>query len=288
MIEIKKTFFFLFIIIISMTSLFCQDNVPINVREKVEYYILENKLPITIGEEIIFKDYFNITDRINFQVFLMDLLEKVINQVLDFNISYEYMEELLNNLTVISNIINNYNNFCKNNNYELATIVFNNNFYFLNEYFEYNNYNIAYHYNNWISLDNNTSKMELHNLINILLQISDIYKNNYKNDILYNWGCVDNIIYEKIMFVDGRIEKIKYESEEPYFDKNLIFRCYYYIGDIIKLIMSRDYDNKNIYETLWSDIIEKNMEMEDEMLWGNANDNTMRGSFLNFLNYSIN
>jgi hypothetical protein len=276
----KKLIFYIILTSISITSLFCHEYVSINVKEAVEQHIITNDLPITIGEEIIIANYINKTDRINFQIFLLDLFY-TINDL--FNNSFRHsinFDEIFENYIEIIRIYAYFYNYCKNNNYELAIIVFGNEFDFLVEYLEYHNYKITYHHNNWVSLDNNTENVELHNLINMLLQISDISRNNIMNKICYNWGGPGGYIYGKNTFTDGKIETINLdiESLDIAFERRLLWNSYSIIGDILFLLITRNYINREYYEEFWYEIIKKNME--HETVWGNVEYELMK----NYLN----
>lgn len=221
-------------------------------------------------------------------MFLLDLHKIIVNQLLSIFMHSISLDEILENLSEISRILVSFYTYCKDNNYELAIVIISNDFYFLSGYLEYYNYNITYHNNNWITLDNNTGNMELNNLISILLQIADIAKTNISNMYLYNWGGQGGEIYKKIVFIDGKLEVENIDIE--YLDSNkesdLMVKSYYLIGDILCLQITRDFANREIYETVWNEIIEKNMEMEDEMVWTNKDDyyDFMKNYLLNYIN----
>ena len=86
-----KKYVFLFTILISIVLLSCDEGLT-NIVDVVEQYIKKNKLPITIGEEIIVKNDFNITDKTSFQLFFLDLSNTLANNISEGNFNYETIE----------------------------------------------------------------------------------------------------------------------------------------------------------------------------------------------------
>jgi hypothetical protein len=230
-----------------------------NVIEIVEQYIMKNDLPIRVGKEIIVYNDFNLTDKINFQIFMLNSIDKLSNDISEGN----FNDDTVKNLIELQRILTGFYNYCTNNNYELA-IIFNNP---LNEkkllidYFEYYNYNLTF-YNNWIILDNNTHYTELKKLIGVLLQIGDISRNNLIN-YLHDWNG-ENAFYKSIVFSDGFIETIDMDYNEYFdivFELNLMNICYFLISDIIYLFKIKDYD-LDVFANTMEEIMEKNKELE--------------------------
>jgi hypothetical protein len=102
------------------------------------------------------------TGKIKFQLFMMDLLNKLTKDISEGNFS----DKAIENFTELQRIISGFYNYCINKNYELA-IIFNNtgneNDLLIN-YLKYNNYNLTY-YNSFIVFDNNTNYLKLKDLI---------------------------------------------------------------------------------------------------------------------------
>jgi hypothetical protein len=223
-------------------------------------YIKKNGLPITIGEEIIVYNDFSITDKTNFQIFMLDLLNTLSNDISEGN----FNDKTIENLTEVQRILTGFYSYCTNNNYELA-IIFNNTSNdkkLLINYFEYYNYNLTF-YNNWVIFDNNTNYTELKTLIGVLLQIGDIARNNLIN-FLHDWNGENALFYKSIVFIDGIIETIDMDYNEYFdvvFELDLMYICYYLISDIIHLLKVKSYD-LGVYVNTWAEIMEKNKELE--------------------------
>jgi hypothetical protein len=223
-------------------------------------YIKKNELPITIGEEIIVYNDFSINDKINFQIFMLDLMNKLSNDISEGNFNHKTIE----NYNEAQRILTGFYRYCTDNNYELA-IIFDNTFNdkkLLIDYFEYYNYNLTF-YDNWIIFDNNTQYTELKNLIGILLQMGDTARNNLII-FLHDWNGEDVLVYKSIVFIDGTIETIDMDFNEYFdivFELNLMYICYSFVNDIIHLFKVKGYD-LGVYVNTGVDIMEKNKEFE--------------------------
>jgi hypothetical protein len=240
--------FCIFIILISC------GNDSVKISDVIEKYIKKNNLPVTIGKEIIVYNDFNIDDKINFQVFMLDLYNSLADDISEGN----FNDKTIEGLVEVQRIIDGFYKYCVDNNYELA-IVFNNKFNekdLLIDYLKYHNYNLTF-YNNWIIFDNNTHYTELKNLIGILLQIGDIARNNLIN-FFHDRNEEDAHLFKKIVFNYGVIETVDVDYE--YFDVvsqvELMNISYYLINDIIYLFRIKGY-NLDIYENTWAEITEK-------------------------------
>jgi hypothetical protein len=253
----------------------CGNNL-INIAGEVEKYIKRNELPITIGEIIIVYNDFSITDKTNFQIFMLDLINTLSNDISEGN----FNDKTIENLTEAQRILTGFYSYCTDNNYELA-IILNNTFNDKNlliDYFEYYNYNLTF-YNNWVIFDNNTYYPELKNLIGVLLQIGDIARNNIIK-FFHDWNGENVLIYKDIVLIDGIIETIDMDYNEYFdmvFEVNLMNVCYYLIGDIIYLFKIKGYD-LGVYVNTWAEIMEKNKELE--ILVDNYNNKLWKGKIL--------
>ena len=244
--------------------LFCSDNISINIKEAIEQYIDENELPVIISEEIIIYNDFNIIDKTNFQVYMLNLLNIFINEISEGNITNEVLEKV----NEISRIYIGFYNYCEMNDYELAIII-PNKYKVINDYLEYSNFYLTY-YDNLIILDNSTYYAKLEDLVDYLLQIGEITKNNLVNYFCHNWEDKMAYIYKKILFFDGTIKTIdiEYFVYDPYHDEaingyfelsyeiGLIEQCYSMIGSICYLFKVKNYD----YEEMRNKLLEKYSE----------------------------
>jgi hypothetical protein len=214
-----------------------------------------------IGEEIIVYEDFNITDKTNFQIFMLDSLNTLANNISEGF----YNDETIKNYTELQRILTGFYNNCVNNNYELA-IIFNhtgNEYNLLIDYLEYYNYNLTF-YNSFVILDNNTNYSELKNLIGFLLQTGDIARDNLINNFLHVSNNENAYIYKKTEFSDGMIKTTNMEHNEYFdvvFEVVLMNVCYYLIGDITYLFRIKGY-NLDTYENTWEEIKSKNKEFE--------------------------
>jgi hypothetical protein len=253
----KHIFAFVFCIFTMLLS--CGNDLT-NIADVVGKYIKKNELPITIGEEIKVYNDFNMTLKTNFQIFMLDLINTLSNDISEGN----FNDKTIENLIEAQRILTGFYDYCTNNNYELA-IIFSNTYNekgLLIDYFEYYNYNLTF-YNNWVIFDNNTHYTELKNLIGILLQIGDIARNNLAN-FLHDWNGKDANIYKRIVLRDGIIETIDMDHNEYFdivFEVELMNICYFLIGDIVYLFKIKGYD-LDIYVNTWAEIMEKNKELE--------------------------
>jgi len=252
-----KKYVFLFTILISIVLLSCDEGLT-NIVDVVEQYIKKNKLPITIGEEIIVKNDFNITDKTSFQLFFLDLSNTLAN-----NISEGYFnEKTIENYIELEKIITGFYNSCISNNYEFALIFSNerNENKLLVDYLEYYDYNITLN-NNFVILDNNTNYTKLENLIEILLQMSDITRNNIINYFLHDWNNEKTYIYRKMVFVNGIIETIDNEDIVLALETGIMTFSYYMIDAIIYLFKIKGYDIKK-YENILEELKNKKIEFQ--------------------------
>jgi hypothetical protein len=245
--------FYFFTILIS-----CGNSLT-NTADIVGKYIKENELPITIGEEIIVYNDFNMTDKTKYQIFMMDLINKFSDDISEGN----FNDKTIENLIEAQRILTGFYKYCTNYQYELA-IIFGNKYNekdLLIDYFEYYNYNLTF-YNNWVIFDNNTHYTELKNLIGILLQIGDIARDNLIN-FLHGWNGEYEHLYKKNVFIDGKIGTI--DMDYLYLDVVMEVErmniCYYLIADILYLFKIKGY-NLDLYENIWEEIIGKNREFE--------------------------
>jgi len=271
-----KRYFFPYIFLISILLLSCDDGLT-NIANTVEQYIKKNKLPITIGEEIIVKNDFNITDKTSFQVFILDLSKTLANNISEGN----YNDKTIKNYLKLQKIISGFYNSCISNNYELAIIFSNerNENRLLVDYLEYHNYNITFN-NNFVILDNNTNYIKLENLIKVLLRIGDVTRDNLIDYFLHDWNGEETYIYKEIVFIDGMIETVDVNSYiyEPFNEESIngwlinkdvdlalqvgiINVSYYMIDAIIYLFRIKGYDLKG-YENTWEEIKKKNEEFQ--------------------------
>jgi hypothetical protein len=256
----KKNIFVLIFCI--FTILLSCDNDLTNIKDVVGQYIKKNNLPIAVGKGIIVYYDFNLTDKTNFQVFILDLLDTLASQISE---GY-YNDQTIENYIELQEILSGFYDYCVNNNYELA-IIFKNteNENLLMEYLEYYNFNLTF-YNNLVILDNNTHYIDLKNLIGFLLQAGDITRNNLINNFLHDWNGKDAYIYKNILFIDGMIKTtdMEYYANE-YFDViaeiELMYLYYYIIGDIIYLFETRGY-NLEAYENIWEEITTKTSDFQ--------------------------
>jgi hypothetical protein len=254
-----KKYIFAFVLCILTVLLSC-DNKLTDIADVIGKYIKENELPITVGEEIIVYNDFSFTDKINFQIFMLSLMNKLSNDISEGNFNDKTIEDFKE----AQRILTRFYSYCTDNNYELA-IIFDNTYNDKNlliDYLEYYNYNLTFD-KNFIIFDNNTQYTELISLIGILLQIGDIARNNLIG-FLHDWNGANFSVYKSIVFIDGIIETIDKDYNE-YFDVvyelNLMYICYCLIGDIIQLFKIRGYD-LDVYENTWAEITEKNKEIE--------------------------
>jgi hypothetical protein len=228
-----------------------------NIVDAIGKYIKKNKLPITIGKEITVYNDFNLTEKTNFQIFMLDLINTFSNDISEGN----FDDKTIENLVEAQRILTGFYSYCTDTNYELA-IVFNNPFNekkLLMDYFDYYNYNLTF-YNDWVIFDNNTHYTELKNLIGFLLQIGDIARNNL---IIFLQGW-NGEMYKSTVFIDGIIETIDMDYNEYFdvvFELNLMYNCYYFISAINYLSKIKGYD-LGVYANTWAEIMEKNKELE--------------------------
>jgi hypothetical protein len=121
--------------------------------DAVGKYINKNGLPITIDEEIIVNNDFTLAEKIKFQIFMMDLLNKLSDDISEGN----FNDKTIENLVEAQRILTGFYDYCRTHNYELA-IIFNNKYNekdLLIDYLQYYHYNLTF-YDNWIIFDNET------------------------------------------------------------------------------------------------------------------------------------
>jgi hypothetical protein len=233
---------------------------PTNIADVAGKYIKHNKLPISIGEEIIVNHDFDLTEKIKFQIFMLDLTDKLSNDISEGN----YNDKTIENLIEAQRILTGFYDYCRDNNYELA-IIFNNKYNekdLLIDYLKYNNCNLNF-YNNWIIFDNNTRYTALKSLMGVLLQMGDIAMDNIKY-FLRGWEGEDDNFYKNVVFIDGQIETIEVDYNENFdivMEVDRMTISYYLISDIIYLFKIKGY-NLDEYENIWEHITEKNKEFE--------------------------
>jgi hypothetical protein len=233
-------------------------NDPAYIDDVVGKYINKNKLPITIGEEITVYHDFNLTDKIKFQIFMLDLVNKLSDAISEGN----FNDKTIENLVEAHRILTGFYDYCKDNNYELA-IIFNNKYNekdLLIDYLQYYHYNLTFH-DNWIIFDNDTRYAELKRLMGVLLQMGDIAWNNLKY-FLQGWEDVH--IYTHIVFINGQIQTIEMDYNEHFdvvMEVDRMTICYCFISDIIYLFKLKGF-NLDEYENIEEHITEKNKEFE--------------------------
>jgi hypothetical protein len=236
------------------------------INDTIKQYIETNELPISIGEEIIVYNDFNINDKINFQLFMLNLLNILTKNISEGN----FDDKTIENLIELQRIISGFFSYCVSNNYELSIIfdIIGNENALLINYLEYYNYNLTY-CNNFVIFDNNTSYIKLKDLIVILLQIEDITRNNLTNYFLHDWNDKIGYVYKKIVFIDGIIEKIDSHVFDPFYNESidiasevtLMNTCYGLIDSIIYLFKIKDYDLEE-YKNICEELIEKKMNLK--------------------------
>jgi hypothetical protein len=246
--------------LMAVSCLVSSDNNLTDITDVVGEYIKKNELPIAVGKEITVYNDFSITDKTNFQIFMLGLLNTLSNDISEGN----YNDKTIEDFIETQRILTGFYGYCADNNYELAT-VFDNTYNDKNlfiEYFEYYNYNLTFH-NNWVIFDNNTDYVKLKNLIGVSLQMGDITRNNIVN-FLHNRDGENAFVYKSIIFTDGIIETVGMDSNEYFdaaFELGFMHVCYCLISDMIHLFKIRGYD-LGVYANTWAEITEKNKELE--------------------------
>jgi hypothetical protein len=260
-----KKYIFSLIFCILIITLSCDNNLT-NINDTIKQYIATNELPISIGEEIIVYNDFNINDKINFQLFMLDLLNILTKNISEGNFDDKTIENFIELQRIISGFYNN----CVSKNYELSIIfdIIRNENDLLIDYLEYYNYNLTY-CNNFVIFDNNTTYIKLKDLIIILLQIEDIARNNLTNYFLLFWNDKNAYVYKKIFFIDGIIETIDSYVFDPFYNESidiasevtLMNTCYGLIDSIIYLFKIKDYDLEE-YKNIWEELLVKKTGFE--------------------------
>ena len=206
-----------------------------NITETVKQFILENKLPIAIGDEIIFYGDIDTADRIKFQVFILNLLN-IITKHISGGFFYS-SDEISEKIIELHRILTAFYNHCAKNNLELAIIInnFSNQSRILVDFLTYHEYDFV-DYNGLIILDNNSHNNKLSKLIGFLFQINMSAKYNLLN--YFSHGLVNE-----------------------YFDMpgemGLMVSTNNIIGDLLFIFSVRNY-NLPEFENMWNEIIEKN------------------------------
>ena len=245
------------------------DYSAVSITDVVKQFILENQLPITIGEEIIFYGDIDTADKIKFQMFMLNLLNILSKHISEG--SFDNIDEMADKIIELNRILTAFYNYCAKNNFELAIII--NNFSGKNkiiaDYLKYFGYSFI-DYNGLIILDNDIHHSKLTQLIGFLFQINILTKHNLINYFLHDWESEYPLKFQRIVFLDGRIETV----ETEYFDisRELGFwvNTNNIIGDILFIFSVRSYSLPE-YENVWEQIIEKNMELERaKNYWFNA------------------
>ena len=266
----KKYIIFLIFSIFINLSLFCNDfSMSDDIRETVEQFITENKLPIIINGELIIYDELDLMERIKFQAFILDLINIVVE---NYEVGVD-IDEFIQNIGALYWIYNEFYNFYKKNNYELA-IIFDARYKIVIDYLDYHKYKFSY-YNSQIVIDNDTCYTKFDNLIDILKQIYNIAWLNSINFCLHDWDGEKSYIYKKMALIDGNIEItdvfepshseatkegwVFYEIFNNSFDLGLMGSCHMLIKELVYLLKIKNYDVE-IYEEMQKEIIEKSIE----------------------------
>ena len=189
-------------------------------------------------------------DRINFQIFLVNLLDE-----LQYFLAHIYensmdFDEILENITVVQKVLNGFFRYCGNNDFEIA-IIFKNDIILLQEFLNYYNFNLAYK-NNLIILDDNTDNIKLENFVEYLLKICNITRSNLINYFLSDWEIDESYVYNVGTFENGKLNIIHQSNENFHFPSELYLmdNCDSIIDVIIYLFKVRKYNCEKYYDLL--------------------------------------
>jgi len=262
--KIIAIFAFCFFIIFSISS---EDFINSNINDVVSAFILENRLPIAINEEILFTDDVSINDITLFEVFILNQLENIIKSISEGN----FTEQLLANLDEILIMYQSLLDYYVNNNVKMPIIImnFNNENNILIEYLEYNNYNLSFH-NTFVVMDNNTDCIKLDNFLYILKQINGVMMSNILNYFSHDWENGEILTYRHIFFVDGQLTIIDNQLLDRwfiynYFDYNseidLLNNNHELTVRILRMLKLRSHISEEVFDRILQETIENNNEI---------------------------
>jgi len=187
----------------------------------------------------------------------MGLLNEFSNKISEGN----FNDDIIKNYLALQRIFEEFYDHCLNNNYEVA-IIFENTKDILIDYLEFHNFNLTY-YNSFIIFDNNTNYTKLSNLIETLVKISDVSRNNIINYLSLDQDNNKTFFYKKLVLVDGLIETkdMNYYYLDVVPEVILLNSSNNLIGNILYLFRIRGYSYIR-YENLMEEIRERITELE--------------------------